>query len=65
MVFTEQSIDEYDSLLESYFSSCVKQIDTNTTIPYFQVREDPTVVQHFIEFYRKILDESKLNEQNI
>jgi hypothetical protein len=34
-------------------------------MPYFQVRQDENIVQQFIEFYTKILDESKLNEQNI
>ena len=48
-----------------YFSSCVQQIDRTSNIPYFQVRQDENIVQQFIEFYTKILDESKLNEQNI
>jgi len=65
MNFNEQIIDELEKFLEIYFSSCVQQIDGISNIPYFQVRQDPNVVQQFIEFYTKILDESKLNEQNI
>lgn len=65
MNFNEQITDELEQFLETYFSSCVQQIDATSNIPYFQVRQDANVVQQFIEFYTKILDESKRNEQNI
>jgi hypothetical protein len=65
MNFNEQITDELEQFLETYFSSCVQQIDRTSNIPYFQVRQDANVVQQFIEFYTKILDESKRNEQNI
>jgi len=65
MHFNEQTVDELEIFFEIYFSSCVQQIDRTTNIPYFQVRQDANVVQQFIDFYTKILDESKLNEQNI
>jgi hypothetical protein len=66
MNFNEQQIsDELENFLEIYFSSCVQQIDETSNIPYFQVQQDPIVVQQFIEFYTKILDESKMNQQNI
>jgi len=64
MNFNEHVHDELEHFLETYFSSCVQQNQGTTNLPYFQVRQDPNVVQQFIEFYTKILDESKLNEQN-
>jgi hypothetical protein len=65
MHFDEQITDELENFFEIYFSSCVQQIDGTSNIPYFQIRQDANVVQQFIDFYTKILDESKLNEQKI
>jgi hypothetical protein len=65
MNFPEQTADELENFFNVYFSSCIQQSDGQLDIPYIQVRQDPNVVQRFIEFYTKILDESKLNEQKI
>ena len=45
MNFNEHITDELENFFEIYFSSCVQQIDGQSDIPYFQVRQDPNVVQ--------------------
>ncbi|CAF2416481.1 unnamed protein product [Rotaria sp. Silwood2] len=64
MNFNEQTIDELENFLEIYFSSCAQQIEENSDIPYFQVRQDPNVIQRFIEFYTKVLDEKNMDDNN-
>ncbi|CAF3590685.1 unnamed protein product [Rotaria sordida] len=64
MNFNEQTNDELENFLEIYFSSCVQQIEENSDMPYFQVRQDPDVVQRFIEFYTKVLDEKNMDDNN-
>lgn len=64
MNLNEQTEDLHE-FFELYFSSCVQQIEENSDMPHFRVREDPNVVQQFIGFYTKILDESKLCQENI
>ena len=65
MNFDLQSTDELEQFLELYFSSCIQQTQGASNIPHFQVRQDDNVVQQFLEFYTKIIDESKHNAQNI
>lgn len=64
MNFDLQSNDELEQFLELYFSSCIQQNQNSNNIPHFQVRQDPNVVQQILEFYTKIIDESKHNEQS-
>ncbi|CAM4813455.1 unnamed protein product [Rotaria magnacalcarata] len=64
MNFNEQATDELQEFFEIYFLSCVKQTEENLDMPYFQVRQDPDVVQRFIEFYNKILDEKNMDDNN-
>ncbi|CAF0854956.1 unnamed protein product [Rotaria sp. Silwood1] len=64
MNFNQQTMDELENFLEIYFSSCVQQIEGNSDVPYFQVRQDPDVVQRFIDFYTKVLDEKNMDDNN-
>lgn len=57
--FAEQNANELEDFFEVYFSSCIQQTNPTANLPFFQVRQDAHVVQQFIEFYSKILDESK------
>ena len=65
MILDRQSTDELEQFLELYFSSCIQQNQGVNDLPQFQVRQDANVVQQFLEFYTKILDESKHDEQTI
>mgnify|MGYP006892765236 FL=1 len=62
MNFSDQNPHEIDEFLEIYFSSCVQQTTAAANLPFFQVRQDANVVQQFIEFYTRILDESQSNK---
>ncbi|CAF3897703.1 unnamed protein product [Rotaria sp. Silwood2] len=64
MIFFQQTIDQLENFLEIYFTSCKQQIEGNSNMPYFQIRQDPDV-QRCTEFYAKILDESMLTRKNI
>ena len=60
--FNVQHIQDLNNFLDNYFVSCTQQIDGSETTPRFQVQQDTSVVQRFIEFYTEILDESKIHE---
>ena len=64
MNFDEQTGDELENFFELYFASCAQQITGDSNVPLFQVRQSEDVVQHFIDFYSKILDESKSSISN-
>lgn len=59
MRFGGEVTDELANFFELYYGSCAQVIDTNSDVPHFQVRQNEEVVQRLIEFYSKILDESK------
>ena len=59
MNFDEQTGDELENFFDLYFSSCAQEISGDSNVPLFQVRQTEDVVQHFIDFYANILDDSK------
>ena len=62
--FDQQSNEELEQFFELYFSSCIQQGQRSTNLPHFRVRQDDNVVQQFLEFYKKLIDESKRNARN-
>ena len=65
MKFHEQTTDELENFFEIYFPSCLQRIEGGLDMPFFQVRHDADVIDRFIEFYTKILEESKIQTRKI
>lgn len=57
--FDQQANEDLEQFFELYFSSCIQQSQSSTNLPFFRVRQDDHVVQQFLEFYNKLIDESK------